>query len=100
MADVVLLQCNSCRAIYRPVQADGLEYYHACPSQIVDHWEPDPTKDEPDRKTPIYVDTPNRRDERIIVDENGVARIRAAGAGVTPVTDPAAIAAYLQQGRV
>ncbi len=98
MADVVLLQCNACKAIYRPVQADGLEYYHVCPRKIVGSWEPDPLPDEPDRKRAIYIDTPNPRDERVYVDDNGDVQMRAAGAGVTPITDPAIIAAYLQQG--
>lgn len=97
MADVQLLQCNACKFIYRPIQADGMEYYHVCPRQIVDHWEKDPTPDDPDRVRPVFVDTPNPRDERVYVDDDGKVHMRAAGAGVTVVTDPDTIAAYLQR---
>lgn len=100
MADVVLLRCNSCGAIYRPLQADGTSYTHVCPASVVVDAGANPkfvdqqtTPAEPARLTarrPI----PNPRNENTVAD---VEKDRAAN--TTRVTDPDVIAAYLNTGQ-
>jgi len=95
MANADLVQCNTCQGIYRTVQDDGLAYYHACP---IDRVVTPATFDDQGKQTAAEVrePLPNRRDENVVVTERatGATKIKAEGAGVTPVTDPAVRARF------
>lgn len=94
MVDASIVQCNSCHGIYRPVQRDGTQYFHACPTQRVTA---DAVIDQASGKviTPAtFALIANRRDENVLsVDAQGTVTIKSVGTGTTPVLDPAVIAA-------
>jgi hypothetical protein len=93
--DVKLVQCVACGGIYRPVQADGTAYYHACPSRRVVGAKPAPTADDPNATVPVFAPIANRRDENIArLDDDGKAIIKREGAGVRPVVDDDVIARF------
>jgi phage tail sheath gpL-like len=95
MADTRVLQCNSCGGVYRTLQDDGLAYYHACPSDRV---ETPATFDDAGKQigAEVRAPIPNRRDENVVVTDRATnaVGIKAEGAGVTPVTDPAVLARF------
>ena len=95
MATGNVVQCNACGGIYRTHQLDGTEYYHACPLQRVIGTKPAPTPTDPNATTPVFEAVANRRDENVkVTDDQGTVAIKAEGLGVTPVTDPAILAAF------
>lgn len=98
MANTDLVQCNACSGIYRPLQADGTEYYHVCPPRRVVGAKPAPTLDAPDAVAPVFAPIAQPRNENVVgIDDNDAPVLAAPGAGSTPVFDPAVIAAYYQQ---
>jgi hypothetical protein len=81
------VQCSSCAGIYQPIQADGLQYFHACPkTRVVDDGPvdaADPTKGRKLRNDPI----PNPRNENVQIDQATKKAVPIADAGgAVPVT--------------
>lgn len=98
MVNTDLVQCLACGGVYRPLQADGTEYYHVCPTRRVIGAQPAPTKDNPDATAPVFETIVAPRNENVVaVDDANAPVIAAHGAGSTPVFDQAVIAAYYQQ---
>lgn len=68
-------KCKSCGGEYEPTQADGIQYFHACPPV----WDAQASK---------YVERADKRDENVVVtgvDKTGksTTAIKSAGKGVT-----------------
>jgi hypothetical protein len=92
MATTEVRQCKACGGIYRPVLDDGMQYFHACPTQklvsgaVVDQ--------QSGKVVTAAVFTPlaNRRDENVVVDASGKATVKLGDPnGFTAVTDVATL---------
>lgn len=95
MANQTIHECNACGGLYTPIQNDGTEYYHVCPSRRLVRNDPAPTKADPDATVAVFEPIPNRRDERVKgLDKTGQPIIMAAGAGASIVTDAARAAVF------
>lgn len=115
-----MVKCQSCGGIYEPVQADGMQYFHACPplslpelrdalaantvqlsrldqmrlqearqADLADPPAPDEVSSEETVLRSLVVERPNRRDENVTGEIDPMtkrSRIRAEGAGTSPVT--------------
>ncbi|MBZ5560175.1 MAG: hypothetical protein LAO77_23200 [Acidobacteriia bacterium] len=97
MRNADLLQCASCGGIYRPLQANGQEYFHACPARVIAGTKPNPAA----ALATASVDTPPVLPVFAAVvhprNENTVANLETdRSTGARPVTDATIIAAYYQ----
>lgn len=89
MADQKFVQCVSCQGVYQRIQADGTEYYHACPSRRVVGSKPAPTAADPKATVPVFAPILNPRNENVVVDPTtSAATIISAGGGVVDVAAP------------
>lgn len=90
MADPTFVQCNSCGGIFRPVQADGMDYYHVCPtSRVVTGAVVDDVTGKVITAA-VFSMTANPRDENLHRAAPGApVTMKREGTGVTPVTEVA-----------
>ena len=84
--------CRSCGGRYEPIGADGARYFHACPLRrrvkvrrgaaelLVDL---DQVLDTDVRLAELDVERPNRRNENVRRDPDGVVKPIAEGDGTT-----------------
>jgi len=88
MASATVYQCNSCGGFYRPIQADGMVYFHVCPDvKVIVGADVDAQG-----KTIVPATTQaiaNPRNENVKIDATGKATVKAGDPnGFTVVTDP------------
>lgn len=93
MATPEVRQCSSCGGLYRPLQADDVVYFHACPSQrVLVGAVVDPVSGKVTAPA-TFTATVNPRDENVVVTAAGKVITKLGDPnGFTVVTDPAKLA--------